>query len=57
MGCVVNGPGEARDADVGVAAGPGLGLIFAGGRPLHKVSEDEIVDALVAEIEKRDARE
>ncbi len=51
MGCVVNGPGEARDADFGVAAGRGVGLLFAKGQPLRKVPEAEIVDALMAEIE------
>jgi (E)-4-hydroxy-3-methylbut-2-enyl-diphosphate synthase len=51
MGCVVNGPGEARDADVGVAAGRGVGLIFRRGEPLRKVPESEIVDALMREIE------
>ena len=50
MGCVVNGPGEARDADFGVAAGRGVGLLFAKGEPLRKVPEDQIVDALMAEI-------
>lgn len=52
MGCVVNGPGEAKDADLGVAAGRGVGLIFAKGEPLRKVPEDEIVDALREEIER-----
>ena len=51
MGCVVNGPGEARDADIGVAAGKGVGLIFAKGEPVRKVAEAEIVDALMREIE------
>jgi (E)-4-hydroxy-3-methylbut-2-enyl-diphosphate synthase len=51
MGCVVNGPGEARDADVGVAAGRGVGLVFAHGEPVRKVPEAEIVDALMAQIE------
>ena len=50
MGCVVNGPGEARDADVGVAAGRGVGLVFAHGEPVRKVPEGEIVDALMEEI-------
>jgi (E)-4-hydroxy-3-methylbut-2-enyl-diphosphate synthase len=50
MGCVVNGPGESRDADIGVAAGKGVGLLFAKGEPLRKVPEGEIVDALFAEI-------
>jgi len=52
MGCVVNGPGEAREADLGVAAGRGVGLLFAKGEPLRKVDEAEIVDALMAEIER-----
>ena len=55
MGCVVNGPGEAREADIGVAAGQGVGLIFAKGLPLRKVPESEIVDALMAEIDVLDA--
>lgn len=51
MGCVVNGPGEAREADIGIAAGKGVGMLFAHGRPLRKVPESEIVDALMAEID------
>jgi (E)-4-hydroxy-3-methylbut-2-enyl-diphosphate synthase len=51
MGCVVNGPGEARDADVGVAAGRGVGLVFRDGRPVRKVDEAHIVEALFAEID------
>ena len=54
MGCVVNGPGEARDADVGVAAGKGVGLLFRKGEPVRKVPEAEIVDALMAEIAEMD---
>lgn len=50
MGCIVNGPGEARDADVGVASGKGVGLIFRRGEPVRKVPEAEIVDALMEEI-------
>lgn len=50
MGCVVNGPGEARDADVGVAAGKGVGLVFRHGEPVRKVAEADIVDALFEEI-------
>ena len=53
MGCVVNGPGEARDADIGIACGKGQGLLFVGGEPLRKVREDEMVDELFAEIERR----
>ncbi len=52
MGCVVNGPGEARDADVGVAAGRGVGLLFVRGQPVRKVDEDSIVDALMEEIDR-----
>ena len=50
MGCVVNGPGEARDADIGVACGKGSGVVFKHGEIVRKVSESEIVDALMAEI-------
>lgn len=50
MGCVVNGPGEAREADVGVAAGRGVGLLFRRGEPVRKVAEENIVDALFEEI-------
>ena len=53
MGCVVNGPGEARGADIGVACGQGTGLLIAGGETLRKVPEDRIVDELFAEIEAR----
>ena len=53
MGCVVNGPGEARDADIGIACGKGQGMIFVHGEPLRKVREDEMVDELFAEIERR----
>lgn len=52
MGCVVNGPGEAKDADIGVACGDGQGVIFAGGEVLRKVPEAQIVDALMAEIDQ-----
>lgn len=51
MGCEVNGPGEAADADVGLAAGVGVGLIFREGQVVRKVPEAEMVDALVDEIE------
>lgn len=50
MGCVVNGPGEARDADIGVAAGRGQGVIFVRGETVRKVPEADIVDALFDEI-------
>ena len=52
MGCVVNGPGEAKEADIGVAGGDGCGVIFKKGEILRKVNEDEIVKALLDEIEK-----
>jgi (E)-4-hydroxy-3-methylbut-2-enyl-diphosphate synthase len=52
MGCVVNGPGEAKDADIGVACGSGQGAIFVGGHVIKKVPENEIVDQLMEEIGK-----
>jgi (E)-4-hydroxy-3-methylbut-2-enyl-diphosphate synthase len=52
MGCVVNGPGEAKDADVGVACGKGKGIIFKKGKPLRTVEEKNIVSELMNEIEK-----
>jgi len=51
MGCAVNGPGEAREADVGIAGGNGEGLIFKKGQIIRKVSEDELFAELVREIE------
>jgi (E)-4-hydroxy-3-methylbut-2-enyl-diphosphate synthase len=52
MGCVVNGPGEAREADLGIAGGKGLGLLFAKGKLVRKVPEKELVDSLLEEIKK-----
>lgn len=52
MGCAVNGPGEAREADIGIAGGVGEGLIFKKGEILRKVPEREIISALMEEIEK-----
>ena len=52
MGCVVNGPGEAAAADVGIAGGKGEGLVFRRGEILYKVPEEKLVDALMEEIEK-----
>jgi (E)-4-hydroxy-3-methylbut-2-enyl-diphosphate synthase len=49
MGCEVNGPGEARDADIGIAAGPGRGLLFAKGKQLGWVPHDRLVEALLDE--------
>ncbi|MDR3687131.1 MAG: flavodoxin-dependent (E)-4-hydroxy-3-methylbut-2-enyl-diphosphate synthase, partial [Coriobacteriia bacterium] len=56
MGCEVNGPGEARDADIGVASGQGVGLIFSHGEVVRKVPEAEIVDALFAEIDRMELK-
>ncbi len=52
MGCVVNGPGEAREADIGIAGGDGCGLVFKKGEILYKIPENKLVDALVEEVEK-----
>ena len=52
MGCVVNGPGEASAADVGIAGGDGEGLLFAKGKILRKLPQDRLVDALMEEIDK-----
>lgn len=52
MGCIVNGPGEASAADIGIAGGNGEGLLFCKGQPLYKVPQEQLVDALMAEIEK-----
>ena len=51
MGCVVNGPGEAKEADIGVAGGNGCGVLFKKGQILRTVPEDQIVDELMKEIE------
>ena len=52
MGCPVNGPGEAREADIGIAGGNGEGLIFIKGKIIKKVKEEELLEELVKEIEK-----
>ena len=52
MGCVVNGPGEAREADVGIAGGNGEGLLFKRGEIIRKLREDELIDALLDEIKR-----
>lgn len=52
MGCVVNGPGEAREADIGVAGGHGVGIIFKKGELFKKVTEDELLPVFMAELEK-----
>ena len=51
MGCAVNGPGEAREADLGIAGGHGEGLIFKKGQILYKVPEDQLLPALLREVE------
>jgi (E)-4-hydroxy-3-methylbut-2-enyl-diphosphate synthase len=52
MGCVVNGPGEAREADAGIAGGKGVGLLFKYGEIVKKLSEADLADALVREVEE-----
>ena len=51
MGCIVNGPGEAKEADIGIAGGNGVGLIFKKGEIIKKVKESELVDELLKEVE------
>lgn len=57
MGCAVNGPGEAKEADLGIAGGFGEGLVFAKGKVIRKVPEEELLNALLEEIEKLDRSE
>lgn len=52
MGCIVNGPGEAKEADIGIAGGIGEGIIFKKGKIIKKVSEDLLLDELIKEINK-----
>lgn len=52
MGCAVNGPGEAKEADIGIAGGNGVGLVFKKGEIIKKVSENQLIDALVEEVNK-----
>ncbi len=51
MGCVVNGPGEAREADIGVAGGKGRGIIFKHGKSLGTYEEKDLLQALLTEIQ------
>ena len=51
MGCVVNGPGEAREADIGVAGGKGKGVIFKRGKVLKTVNESDLYSSLIEQIE------
>ncbi|MFA4911869.1 MAG: flavodoxin-dependent (E)-4-hydroxy-3-methylbut-2-enyl-diphosphate synthase [Desulfobacteria bacterium] len=52
MGCVVNGPGEAKEADIGIAGGKEIGILFKKGRAVKKIKEIEVVDVFVREVEK-----
>jgi (E)-4-hydroxy-3-methylbut-2-enyl-diphosphate synthase len=52
MGCVVNGPGEAREADLGIAAGKGQGFLVVGGEVVDKIPESQFVERLVAEARR-----
>jgi (E)-4-hydroxy-3-methylbut-2-enyl-diphosphate synthase len=54
MGCVVNGPGEAREADIGIAGGDGLGVVFRKGKVVRKVPEDRLVEVLLEEVARFD---
>ena len=51
MGCVVNGPGEAKEADIGIAGGDGMGILFKKGKVIRKIDQDELVDQLLSEID------
>ncbi len=51
MGCAVNGPGEAREADIGIAGGVGEGLLFKKGEILRKVPQEKLVEELMKEVE------
>jgi len=55
MGCVVNGPGEAREADFGIAGGKGMGLVFKKGKVVKKVKEEELLEALIALVNSDNA--
>jgi len=52
MGCVVNGPGEAREADIGIAGGNGVGIIFKKGELYKKVKEVDLLETFLAELKK-----
>ena len=54
MGCIVNGPGEAKEADIGIAGGDGTGILFKKGKVVKKFPEDKLVEVLLAEVEKFD---
>jgi (E)-4-hydroxy-3-methylbut-2-enyl-diphosphate synthase len=52
MGCVVNGPGEAKEADIGVAGGKGVGIIFKKGKLYKKVAENELLEVFLNELDQ-----
>jgi len=52
MGCVVNGPGEAAEADIGIAGGRGLGILFKHGKPVKKVKEEDLVEVLLGKSKR-----
>ena len=52
MGCVVNGPGEAKGADIGISGGKGFGIIFKKGKMIKRVAEKQLLNSLIKEIEK-----
>ena len=56
MGCVVNGPGEAREADIGVAGGKGHGVLFKKGKVVRKIKEKSLAETLLSEVEAYEAR-
>jgi (E)-4-hydroxy-3-methylbut-2-enyl-diphosphate synthase len=51
MGCVVNGPGEAKEADIGIAGGKGQGILFRRGKMVRKVPQEQMVQALLEEVD------
>jgi (E)-4-hydroxy-3-methylbut-2-enyl-diphosphate synthase len=52
MGCVVNGPGEAREADIGIAGGDGNGILFRKGKVVKKFPQEKLVEVLLKEVEE-----
>ena len=52
MGCVVNGPGEAKEADIGIAGGRNQGILFKKGRVVKKIPEQQLADVLISEVGK-----
>ncbi len=57
MGCVVNGPGEAKEADIGIAGGKGVGILFKKGKVIKKIKEQDLLKVLEAEVKKMVAKE